>query len=733
MVCQAALNYASEFFDLPAMLHLLLLLEFLNGVRRHIWDDQQDLFLTNEYGMDDVQAAFMISVEGQLNTVFGILGSLVVDSVGIRKVALFALGLGTVSRFLLIISGPNFKLPLYVAMWGLSPFSDAVVTAGLYRVGLKKLTPPRMRPMAFAFAYQISNFAGAVALNMEDLFKNVYPSIMTVEDKMFMGKKFSGIRQLMVISWFIVVFAFGLVYFLLQNVTVIDPDDPEEEDETGLKLECPAEVQAEIDAYKAEIQAAGGKDALVAAAAQKAAATTPWGRWYARRTQRRKQYFMVPTPVRDSGVKGYFKGIAAASRFRSFWQVTAFYVSSFFVSKQWTFSSSVMTKFLERNYGEGLPIMGIVSINYIGCTFMPMIVAAFTGHRNPWQVMMVGLWTMAISPIFVIFGAGKEENAADGMMGCFVWQWVLTVGECLWSPRAYAWSASLAPVGYEGVFVALSSVKDLLLKPIGSMLAGFLNQWYNPNCVECRDDIGHFCGAEYALDASPAILDPRSGAYVDLSTLPDVEASVSTATGCSSDFGGIITKCNGPADGWPLLDESSQIKCPLSCRECPGWNEVSDPVGMWSFVLWWSIISPVAIWFFMPFIQGKGDRSSNFELFKYDIGRLQDCIYPGRGMDFPGTSAESKQQGSHSGLGSGTLTHDYTPSHDRGLPSKAGDVVTVLRTEPEWVHVRNADGNQGWIPEGFLKMDLVQELSLPPPIKTSSQAELGQGLVATAL
>ena len=73
-----------------------------------------------------------------------------------------------------------------------------------------------------------------------------------------------------------------------------------------------------------------------------------------------------------------------------------------------------MTKFLERNYGEGLPIMGLVSINYIGCTFMPMIVAAFTGHKNPWQVMMIGLWTMALSPVFVISGAGDVSDSGTG-------------------------------------------------------------------------------------------------------------------------------------------------------------------------------------------------------------------------------------------------------------------------------------------------------------------------------
>jgi Na+/melibiose symporter-like transporter len=88
--------------------------------------------------------------------------------------------------------------------------------------------------------------------------------------------------------------------------------------------------------------------------------------------------------------------------------------------------------------------------------------------------------------------------------------------------------------------------------------------------------------------------------------------------------------------------------------------------------------------------------------------------------------------GSSSGVGSATLTHDYSPSHDRGLASKAGEAVTVLRTEPEWVRVRNANGQEGWIPEAFLKIQMAAgaggEPSLPPP--PAPQGELGQGLVA---
>lgn len=626
----------------------------------------------------------------------------------------------------------------------MTPFGDAVMYAGLYRVGLKKLTPPRMRPMAFAMAYQISNFSGAVALNLEDLFKNVYPGLVTVNDQMIFvsgmkgptiylilssrlvllcllaeatppeedsfyflnepvasarllqGKKFSGTRQLLVVSWVIVVVAFVLVYKYVENVTVIDPDDPDEEDDAGLTLAIPADVQQQIDTYKAEVAAAGGQEAFVTAAVENSEFTTPCGRCCARRRANNRKYFLVPTPLRESGIRAYFSGMASAARFRSFWMVTAFYISSFFVSKQWTFSSLVMTKFLERNYGEGLPIMGIVSINYLGCTFMPMIVAAFTGMRNPWQVMMIGLWTMALSPIFVIFGAGPDANAADGMMGCFVWQWVLTVGECLWSPRAYAWSASLAPVGYEGVFVALSSVKDLLLKPIGSMMAGYLNNHYNPNCKSCRNDVGHFCDTK--------------------STDPTV-----VGFGCAAVSGAIVTECESPAVGWPVDEFALTEFCPSSCRDCPGWLELSDPVGMWTFVLWWSIMSPVAIWLFLPFIQGNGDKSTHYNLFKLNLGRLWDCFMPGR----EGVAGSDNLL--LSGGKPGKMIGNYNPSgnHKNTLACPAGTELVILDdTGADWLLAKNPKtGEEGWVPRSGVSPFNEKDAGYTPPVTPVKSSE----------
>ena len=59
---------------------------------------------------------------------------------------------------------------------------------------------------------------------------------------------------------------------------------------------------------------------------------------------------------------------------------------------------------------------------------------------------------------------------------------------------------------------------------------------------------------------------------------------------------------------------------------------------------------------------------------------------------------------SNPAAGSAQLLADYAPTHDRGLPSSKGQTVTVLRSEPEWAQVRNADGKTGWVPLSFLEI-----------------------------
>lgn len=153
--------------------------------------------------------------------------------------------------------------------------------------------------------------------------------------------------------------------------------------------------------------------------------------------------------------------------------------------------------------------------------------------------------------------------------GACVWQVFMTAGEVLWSPRQISWTASLAPTGSEGLFFAVSSARNVM-GPLTDILMGALNEKYNTNCPECRDQYGHFC------------------------------KDISTEAGNNLQCASVQESCE-------IFLESDQQSCPATCLECPSWVP-TDPSTVWYLLLLVSIATPVCIWFFLPFLRGKHNR-----------------------------------------------------------------------------------------------------------------------------
>ena len=96
-----------------------------------------------------------------MDIVFGLAGSILVDIYGVRRVSIVSLSVAIVGRTLLAFG--RSKGALYLALFLFSPCGDALLSVGLYRVALKKLTTPLTRPLAFAMSYASFNLAGAFA------------------------------------------------------------------------------------------------------------------------------------------------------------------------------------------------------------------------------------------------------------------------------------------------------------------------------------------------------------------------------------------------------------------------------------------------------------------------------------------------------------------------------------------------------------------------------------------
>ena len=87
---------------------------------------------------------------------------------------------------------------------------------------------------------------------------------------------------------------------------------------------------------------------------------------------------------------------------RSFWRALWLSVCLFWISKQWGDMDQILPPFLERNYGEAVPYYAIHSINMWVGMVGPSVVAALTTHLEAFEVMLPGLWLMAIAPVWLV-------------------------------------------------------------------------------------------------------------------------------------------------------------------------------------------------------------------------------------------------------------------------------------------------------------------------------------------
>ena len=584
-----AADHIADFLALPSQVFIIFFLEFLNSYRNFGLRFVQYQYISNEFDMTDVETGSLLGVKSTMDIVFGIAGSLLTDAIGVRKTALMALSMATIGRLFFVLG--RSSTALWITSLTFSPFGEAVLGTGIYTVALKKLTPPRLRPLAFAVQYASFNFSGALCDYAIDYLR-------MRDDVVLWGMRFSGLRVFIFTTWIAVVAALLVVVFLVHDYTVVDPSDPELVDEGGVQL-------PELDINGVRLDFAMGTDGKETS--RTPAGSLPdgstrlrcWGELMQKRKHATARYRIVHTPLRseDTGAKlaavyrdqGAVAAVQKVStwfadnlveilRLRQLWRVMCFSLSVFFVSKQWGDMDTMLIPFLERYYGEDTPAYTIHSLNLWGCLLLPPIVGALTGKYETFAVILPGMWVMAFSPMFLA--------VSPTVLGALLWLAVMTIGEVAWSPRQSAWAASVAPIGREGVFVAVGSLKSLLIAWPSQVFNGYMNQQFVPNCKSCRDEIGHFCD--------------------------QVQKNMSHSVpvfGCASESGEL---CAQPDGGWASARMGDQepgqigtLRCPETCLECPGW--VGDARTMWGIVWLTSLSSPLLVWAFLPYLRGRRD------------------------------------------------------------------------------------------------------------------------------
>jgi len=159
-------------------------------------------------------------------------------------------------------------------------------------------------------------------------------------------------------------------------------------------------------------------------------------------------------------------------RVRSFWIFMAFVALLTFVRLIFQHAHLTWPKYTIREFGESFPFATYWSINPALIIVLAPIATALTRRLPPYPVIVFGAFLSALS----VFALAFSTTVAASL----VFIVVLSIGEALWSPRLYEYTATIAPRGRESSYMGMSEIPLFLAKPVVGFLSGSLLQRYCP-------------------------------------------------------------------------------------------------------------------------------------------------------------------------------------------------------------------------------------------------------------
>ncbi|MHC4968986.1 MAG: MFS transporter, partial [Planctomycetota bacterium] len=178
-------------------------------------------------------------------------------------------------------------------------------------------------------------------------------------------------------------------------------------------------------------------------------------------------------------------------------------------------------KFGIRELGPGAPIGNLWTVLNAGLIFLLTLpVAALSSKVSSYRMLTIGTIIAAVPVFFLAMPPAWFQPLADGFLGDFIghrWLGVegavdplfisvtlfvvfFSIGEAIWSPRLYQYTAAIAPKGKEGSYMALSLLPYFVAKLIVGMLSGrMLERWCPDDDVLARRRLVEEYGADPAL------------------------------------------------------------------------------------------------------------------------------------------------------------------------------------------------------------------------------------------
>ena len=152
----------------------------------------------------------------------------------------------------------------------------------------------------------------------------------------------------------------------------------------------------------------------------------------------------------------------------------------------YTYLYLLMPKYWLRTIGPDAAIGTLNMINPIGIVIGLILFIPITNKFNVFSMLVYGAMVSAFSlfPMALpwqIYGGSIAYAHYLMAVLCMV---IVTIGEVVWSPKLYEYTAAIAPKGQEGTYLGLSLMPWFLAKTLVSALSGhMLGRWCPENVV----------------------------------------------------------------------------------------------------------------------------------------------------------------------------------------------------------------------------------------------------------
>ncbi len=157
---------------------------------------------------------------------------------------------------------------------------------------------------------------------------------------------------------------------------------------------------------------------------------------------------------------------------RTFWVFMAFVALLTMVRLIFQHAHLTWPKYALRSFGDDFAFAWYWSINPAMVIVLAPFATALTRNLKPYPVIVFGSIISALS----VFAMAVSTTVAASV----VFIVTLSIGEILWSPRLYEYTATIAPRGRESSYMGLSEVPMFLAKPFAGIISGYMLAIYCP-------------------------------------------------------------------------------------------------------------------------------------------------------------------------------------------------------------------------------------------------------------